>query len=97
MMPDATRTQPKTAADMVSLAELIERQARENAENRAAAALWQERARFLRERLSALEAGPIAAPESAESEHASQDAKSRTLRDAAREMDIRSRGAAADQ
>jgi hypothetical protein len=45
---DAARTPPDAAADMAPLAELIERLARENAENRAAAALWQERARFLK-------------------------------------------------
>jgi hypothetical protein len=66
-MTDAVRTPPDAAADMAPRAALIERLARENAENRAAAALWQERARFLSERLAALEAGPIASEESPES------------------------------
>ncbi len=48
------------AVDVAPLAELIDRLTRDNRELAAAAALWQERARFLGERLQALEAGPIA-------------------------------------
>lgn len=46
--------------DLASMAELIGQLTRDNQELAAAAALWQERARFLGERLQALEAGPIA-------------------------------------
>ena len=85
-MTDATKTPPDAALDMAPLAELIERLARENAENRAAAALWQERARFLGERLAALEAGPIAVPESPETEYDPQDANPAPQRDAGPHM-----------
>jgi hypothetical protein len=96
---DATRTPPDAAADMAPLAELIERLARENAENRAAAALWQERARFLSERLAALEAGPLASQESAEAADAAQGANAGPLRDETREMayETLSQGRAAPQ
>jgi len=59
-MTDAARTPPDAAVDMAPLAELIGRLTRDNQELAAAAALWQERARFLGEQLQALEAGPIA-------------------------------------
>jgi len=59
-MTDAARTPPDAAVDMAPLAELIGRLTRDNQELAAAAALWQERARFLGEELRALEAGPIA-------------------------------------
>ena len=55
--------QPPTnqPSDQTVLTELVADLARRNEELAAAAALWQERARFLGERLQALEAGPIAA------------------------------------
>jgi hypothetical protein len=51
---------PPDQASIAPLAELIAELTRENRDLAAAAALWQERARFLGERLQALEAGPIA-------------------------------------
>ena len=57
--PDAGRTPQDAAPDIAPLADLIATLSRENQELAAAAALWQERARFLGERLQALEAGPI--------------------------------------
>ena len=57
---DAGRTPPDAAVDMAPLAELIGWLTRDNQELAAAAALWQERARFLGEQLQALDAGPIA-------------------------------------
>ena len=63
------------AVDLAPMAELITGLTRQNQELAAAAALWQERARFLGERLQTLEAGPIAPPDAGNvQEHASQDA-----------------------
>lgn len=56
--------------------------ARQNVEVATAAAIWQERARFLSERLAALEAGPTVAPASPESANASV-----TAQDALRRVD----------
>ncbi len=53
--------------DLTPLTDLIERQARELADARAAAMLWQERARTLEDRLVAIEATTIA-PQSPESD-----------------------------
>ena len=53
-----------------ALVALVDRQAQQIAELSAAAALWQERARFLGERLAALEAGPGQSQESTASENA---------------------------
>jgi hypothetical protein len=56
--------------DLTPMVSLIERQARELAEYREAAAVWQERARTLEQRLLAIEAGtpsPETASETAES------------------------------
>ncbi len=58
--PDAGRTPQDAAPDLAPLAELIDRLTRDNQELAAATALWEERARFLGERLQAPEAGPIA-------------------------------------
>jgi hypothetical protein len=51
---------PSDPASIAPLAELIAELSRENRELAAAAAQWQERARFLGERLQALEARPVA-------------------------------------
>jgi hypothetical protein len=51
---------PGDQASIAPLAELIAELTRENRELAAAAAQWQERARFLGERLQALEARPVA-------------------------------------
>ena len=53
---------PTDQVGIAPLADLIADLTRENRELAAAAALWQERSRYLSERLQALEAGPIAAP-----------------------------------
>jgi len=55
----AARTPQDAGSDIAPLAELIGRLTRENQELAAAAAMWQERARFLGEQLRALEPGPI--------------------------------------
>lgn len=68
-IPDATEPIPD------ALVALLERQTHRIAELSAAAALWQERARFLGERLAALEAGPIAASAPSEAANAPQDAQ----------------------
>lgn len=54
---------PDDQPGIAPLVDLVADLTRQNAELSAAAALWQERARFLGERLAALEAGPM--PESA--------------------------------
>lgn len=53
--------QPGDQAGIAPLVDLVADLTRQNAELSAAAALWQERARFLGERLAALEAGPMPA------------------------------------
>jgi predicted ArsR family transcriptional regulator len=80
----STSARPATdrPSDLEPLAGLIADLSRENRELAAAAALWQERARFLSERLAALEAGPIAAQESAD---AAVDANLAPQRDETRE------------
>ncbi|MBA2596338.1 MAG: hypothetical protein H0V00_06895 [Chloroflexia bacterium] len=50
---------PTDQAAIAPLTDLIANLSRENQELAAAAALWQERARFLGEQLRALEAGPV--------------------------------------
>jgi len=58
----------RATVDLTPLTELIERQAHELADARAAAVLWQERARTLEQRLIAIEAGtpnPETTPEPA--------------------------------
>jgi hypothetical protein len=63
---------PSDQADMAPLAEVIAELTRENRELAAAAAKWQERARFLGERLQALETGLVAGEsENAPGAHAS--------------------------
>jgi hypothetical protein len=59
-VPGAAPEGGTRAVDLAPMAELIDRLTRDNQELAAGAALWQERARFLGERLQALEAGPIA-------------------------------------
>lgn len=63
--PHSVAGQPTDQASIEPLVELISDLTRQNAELSAAAALWQERARFLGERLNALEAGAIPQSESA--------------------------------
>jgi len=61
--PDRSLTgpdQPPAGHAPDALVALLERQTHQIAELSAAAALWQERARFLGEQLRAIEAGPIA-------------------------------------
>jgi hypothetical protein len=70
--------------DLAPMADLITDLTRQNLELAAAAALWQERARLMGERLQALEAGPIASefrPESGQ--NASQELTVATERDVA--------------
>jgi hypothetical protein len=59
MMLDAMTDAARTPPDTTPFAELIGRLTRANQELAAAAALWQERARFLGERLQSLEVGTI--------------------------------------
>jgi hypothetical protein len=74
---DRPHDQPETGHDHTptgqendALVALLERQTHQIAELSAAAALWQERARFLGVRLAALEAGPTTSPETTESANA---------------------------
>jgi len=70
--------QPPDQSTIAPLAELIATLSRENQELAAAAALWQERARFLGEQLRAIEPGPIAQDAG---DHAAQDAIPGPVRD----------------
>jgi len=68
--------------DLTPMVSLIERQARELAEYREAAAVWQERARTLEQRLLQLTAGNVAletAPEAVESPQTSDPAPTGVL------------------
>lgn len=80
----ATSNQPPDQDAIAPLVDLVADLSRQNAELSAAAALWQERARFLGERLAALEAGEIrgdSARNSVESEKYAQDANSAPVSD----------------
>ena len=59
VMEQPLTDRPTDQAAIAPLADLIADLSRENRELAAAAALWQERARYLGERLHALEAGPM--------------------------------------
>jgi hypothetical protein len=88
-------TSPTDQPGIAPLVELVADLTRQNADLAAAAALWQERARFLGERLAALEAGPVVVrPETPETPHAPEDAQNGPERADPPEMTSRSLDAA---
>lgn len=73
---DSADMAPEEPVNIAPLVELVADLTRQNADLAAAAALWQERARFLGERLAALEAGPrTPASETPKTAHAPVDAQ----------------------